>query len=117
MNKKTVIALFLGLITILGLIIIKATKESALVLYYGITCPHCEVVEEWLEGNPKTKEKSGLITKEVYENQKNSRELAEKAKKCQIEESSGIGVPFLYDNGQCIVGDQPIINYLKKNYQ
>lgn len=140
MNKKTVIVLLLSLIAILGWVVIEAIKENTpvsnqqeqvllqtqdnnsegenrVILYYGATCPHCEVVEEWLEENPKIKEKSGLTAKEVYENQKNSRELAEKVRECQIEESAGIGVPFLYDNGQCIIGDQLIIDYLKENYQ
>lgn len=123
MNKKTVIALLLGLIVISGVVVIKATKEnspadeSRTTLYYGVTCPHCKVVEKWLEENPEIKEKSGLVAKEVYENQENSKELGEKAKECQIGGSGGIGVPFLYDNGQCIIGDQPIIDYLKENYQ
>jgi len=84
-------------------------------LFFGSTCPHCEVVEEWLEANSEVKEKSGLKAKEVYNDRDNSQELAEKAAECKI--SGGIGVPFLYDHGECIVGDQPIIDHLEQKYQ
>ena len=93
----------------------KSTSEDAVVLYYGSTCSYCKVVERWLEENPAIKESSGLVTKEVYENQENSKELTEKARGCEIE--GGVGVPFLDDSGQCIVGSQPIIDYLGENYQ
>lgn len=92
-------------------------KGKEVILYYGITCPHCEVVEEWLEENTGVKQKSDLIAKEVYQNRENSRELGQKAAECSIDESQGISVPFLYDNGRCIIGDQPIIDYLKEKYQ
>jgi len=84
-------------------------------LFFGSTCPHCEVVEEWLEANSEVKKKSGLKAKEVYNDRDNSQELTEKAAECEI--SGGIGVPFLYDHGECIVGDQPIIDHLERKYQ
>ena len=128
--KKAVITLCLSLIVISGLVatrvpkndipaenqqgqVLSQTKE--ITLYYGSTCPYCIEVEKWLEENPEIKESSGLVAKEVYENQENNRELTEKAIECEIE--GGVGVPFLYDSGQCIVGSQPIINHLTENYQ
>lgn len=96
---------------------VEGNSDSSVILFYGETCPHCKKVEEWLAKNPKIKEKSGLVEKEVYYNQENSKELMAKAKECQSDESQGIWVPFLYDGGKCIIGDQPIIDYLSSKYQ
>ena len=96
---------------------VKGGTPSAAVLYYGNTCPHCRKVEDWLEKNPAIKERSGLVLKEVYGNRANSRELIQKAQRCNLDTTRGVGVPFLFDNGRCIIGDQSIINYLKENYQ
>ncbi len=92
-------------------------NETQTTLYYGITCSYCKIVEEWLEENIEIKEKSNIVAKEVYNNQENSKELLERTEECQIGENSGIGVPFLYDNGECIIGSQPIINHLKERYE
>lgn len=91
-------------------------NKNEVILYYGYTCPHCKVVEDWLKENPKIEKKAGLILKEVYKDQQNSRELGQRAEECQLG-GGGVGVPFLYDKGECIIGDQPIIDYLKENYQ
>lgn len=129
MNKKSIILIFLPLVAVFVLSAKQAPdlsptassssndNKGAAILYYGITCPHCKVVEKWLDGQPGVKEKSRLEMKEVYQNKNNSKELVEKAMECQIEKNSGMGVPFLYDNGQCVIGDQPIVDYLKGKYQ
>ena len=96
---------------------VKGNSNSSVILFYGETCPHCKKVEEWLEENPEIEKKSGIVKKEVYYNQENSRQLGEKAKECQINEAQGIGVPFLYAEGKCIVGDQPIIDFLSQKYR
>ena len=89
----------------------------AVVLFYGNGCPHCGEVKEWLESHPKIKEKVNLQEKEVYGDNENARELMARAKECGIAaEGGGIGVPFLYDQGQCLIGDQSIINYLNDSY-
>lgn len=81
------------------------------VFYYGNTCPHCSDVEEWMEEN-KIEEKIKIIKKEVYDNQANSLELVEVAKKCGLS-TNGIGVPFLYTpEGKCLIGTPDIIAYL-----
>jgi len=92
-------------------------EEAAVVLFYGNGCPHCGEVKEWLESHPKIKEKVNLQEKEVYGDNENARELMARAKECGIAaEGGGIGVPFLYDQGQCLIGDQSIINYLNDSY-
>lgn len=105
-----------------GLIKWKSVKSNSsanqnTILFVSSTCPHCKKVEEWLDQNKSIKEKINLSIKEVYYNQDNSEELSEKANECKIDTKDGIGVPFLYDNGQCFIGDQPIIDYLSQKYQ
>lgn len=92
-------------------------NNNKVTLFVSLTCSHCKAVEKWLDSQPGIKEKSRLETKEVYQNKNNRSELGERAAECQIDERNGIGVPFLYDNGECVVGDQPIIDYLKEKYQ
>jgi len=86
-------------------------------LFYGDTCPHCHVVIDWLDKNSNIKEASGVVYKEVYKNQANARMMTQRAEECEINTQNGVGVPFLYDNGQCLIGDQPIIDYLTESYK
>jgi len=87
---------------------------KGIILFYGIGCPHCAKVEEFIREN-KIKEKIALEEKEVYFNRENAKKLIEVAKKCGFNENK-IGVPFLWDeeNQKCIVGDEPIINYFRE---
>ena len=89
---------------------IKSTN-SQIILFYGDGCPHCEVVDEYIKEN-KIEDKISFVKKEVYNNQKNQKELIEKAKICGIADNS-IGVPFLWDGEKCLVGDQDIIKFFQ----
>lgn len=80
------------------------------VFFYGVTCPHCKDVEVWMKEN-RVEEKIKIVKKEVYENQQNSLELVEAARKCGLPTNS-IGVPFLYAENKCVVGTPDIISYL-----
>jgi glutaredoxin len=80
--------------------IIPSSKQ--IVFYYGITCPHCQEVEEWMK-EKKIEEKIKVIKKEVYQNRANQQELSYVSQKCNLNPSM-IGVPFLYTDGQCFIG-------------
>ena len=80
------------------------------ILYYGEACPHCRAVEDYLSDNNIT-QKLRLISKEVYNDQANANELTAVAKSCGLS-TKDIGVPLLWDGHQCIIGDQPIIDFL-----
>lgn len=81
--------------------------------FWGNTCPHCKIVADFLE-NWALKDKIKIDKKEVYDNKNNASLLVEKAIVCKISQDQ-IAVPFLFTpTGKCIVGDQPIIEYLKK---
>jgi glutaredoxin len=86
-------------------------QSSQIILFYGDGCPHCAIVEKYIEEN-NIKNKISFTQKEVYYNQNNAKELQTKAKICGLPANS-IGVPFLWDGSKCIIGDQPIIDFFK----
>jgi glutaredoxin len=122
MRRITPFLIFLGIFIVLGIgFYFSREKKSSpdqnlkgIVLFYGIGCPHCAKVEEFIKTN-KIKEKIEFEEKEVYYNKENAQKLIEIAKKCGFNENE-IGVPFLWDgeNQRCIVGDEPIINFFKE---
>jgi len=85
---------------------------NQMIFFYGETCPHCLKVEKFLAEN-KVEEKNLLIKKEVYRNKDNAHQLMERAQTCGLSKRS-VGVPFLWTGQECLVGDQPIIDFLKK---
>ena len=88
-------------------------KSSALVFFYGNTCPHCKDVDVWMRENNVEKILE-IQKKEVYDNAANALELEKAAKQCGLATDS-IGVPFLYTPEEiCIMGTPDIIDYLEK---
>lgn len=87
-------------------------SESQIILFYGVGCPHCKIVEEYINEN-SIQNKISFAQKEVYYNQNNAKELEAKAKICGLPTNS-IGVPFLWDGEKCLIGDQDIINFFKQ---
>lgn len=87
------------------------TIPTGIVLYFGDTCPHCKIVEQFLTDN-KIAEKVTFQQKEVYNNQANAKELAAVAKKCNLATDT-IGVPFIWDGNACIQGQEPAISFFK----
>lgn len=82
------------------------------IFFYGNTCPHCADVEAWMK-ETKIEEKIHIIKKEVYDNPQNAQELVQVANGCGLP-TNGIGVPFLYAEGKCLIGAPEIINYLSE---
>ena len=93
----------------------KNTNTSPLTGYeyfWGDGCPHCAVIEEFL-ATWEGKDKINIEKKEVWKDTGNSRVLGARAAACNIPQDE-LGVPLLVTpEGQCIVGDQPIIEHLK----
>jgi len=90
----------------------RQTEESQIILFYGDGCPHCAIVEDYIKEN-NIKEKLSFEEKEVYYNQNNANDLAQKAQICGISTDS-IGVPFLWDGSKCYVGDQDITDFFNQ---
>ena len=121
MKKNTLIAgiLFLVLV-IIAIILISKDKNSLIVdipekkddiiLFYGIGCPHCLIVDNYIEEN-KIEERMSFEHLEIYYNKSNSNLLAEKASACGLN-TNRIGVPLLWENNRCFIGDRQIIEFL-----
>ncbi len=86
--------------------------DSPIVFYYGYNCPHCEIVEKYLDENDIAS-KVGFSKKEVYKNKANAAEAIEKAAQCGIG-ADKLGVPFLWDGESCHIGDRDIIDFFKR---
>ena len=92
---------------------IQENQESGqIILFYADSCPHCAIVEKYIEDND-IKGKISFTQKEVSRSQNNIGELTEKAEICGLSTDS-IGVPFLWDGKNCLIGDQKIIAFFKK---
>jgi len=93
------------------------TSTSDLILFYGSTCPHCKIVEEYISTN-QLDQKLNIDQLEVYENKSNTSLFSTTVQKICPDQltSEGLPVPFLIDqkNNQCIIGDTPITDYLSE---
>jgi glutaredoxin len=119
MNKaQKAVAIFLlaNLLIILGLYFVYINKKpkyssDEIIFFYGVTCPHCKNVEAFIDEN-NLDAKLKITKKEVYYNQTNQKELMDFARKCGLREGE-IGVPFIYYDGKCYIGDKDGISLLK----
>jgi glutaredoxin len=88
------------------------TKDnSAIIFFYGQECPHCKIVEQYLSDN-KVSDKVQFSQREVYHDKANAALLTNKAAECGIKEDS-LGVPFLWENGKCHIGQEEVIQFFK----
>ena len=88
-----------------------ATKEDA-ILFYGTNCPACISLDQLMR-EKGINEKVSYAHKEVYYNQENNNQLIAKAGECGID-ANLITIPFLYADGKCYFGVEPIINYFEE---
>lgn len=86
--------------------------ESGMILFYSLSCPHCQNVEQYINDN-KVSEKYKFARLEISQDQKNSAKLIARAKTCGLE-TQGLGVPFLWTGEKCLMGDTEIIDFFKK---
>lgn len=94
---------------------------SQQILFYADECPHCKLVEEFINKNGLLP-KMPMVMKEVTHDRKNGMDYVYIAKNCgilQTEKQDGavvyrIEVPLLWTGKECVSGDLPIILYLQK---
>jgi len=86
--------------------------DNSIILFYGTGCPHCEIVEDYIKEN-NIEEKVLFSRLEVFNNESNAKILLEKAQICKLDTTS-VGVPFLWDGQNCLMGDQDVINFFKE---
>ena len=114
---------FIILVTVLviigGLFINEVKKEKIAPLpitmheyYWSETCPHCAKVAEFMNSWDK-KDQFDLQKFEISKSGDNAKLLVQRGTACAIPQNE-LGVPLLVTpQGQCIIGDEPIIEYLK----
>ena len=86
-----------------------AKDASSIIFFYGQECPHCHDVKKYFEEN-KTHEKVEFSEREVYHDQANANLMLEKASVCGLDKGK-LGVPFLWAEGKCLMGEQPIEDF------
>ncbi|MFA6004897.1 MAG: hypothetical protein WC775_00225 [Patescibacteria group bacterium] len=79
--------------------------KNALIYFYGTTCPHCTELSKYLTEQGIDK-KVSYQKLEVYENKENQALLQEAVDVCKFDVSKGVGVPFIFDKGNCYVGTE-----------
>jgi len=107
-----IIAGLLITLSMTGRVIDNPISNSTNILFYGESCPHCKVVDEFIAAN-NISSKLSFEHKEVWNNKDNRNEMIAAAKACNLD-LNNLGVPFLYYEGKCYLGDQPIIELLKQ---
>ncbi|MFZ2187390.1 MAG: glutaredoxin domain-containing protein [Candidatus Moraniibacteriota bacterium] len=120
-EKKT-IAILLGTLVVVGGLVYWGLQDNgqsqivddpdAIVYYYGEGCPHCKVVQDFLDDNDIAA-KVSFEKKEVWSDKQNAAEVGRRAKVCGIK-PDGMGVPFVYGgDGRCYIGEPDVINFFK----
>ena len=87
----------------------ESTSPSKGILFYGQGCPHCAKVEEFLEQNNLS---DVVVKKEIYHNPDNAQEFNRICEEQNIDMMNR-GVPFLFVDNTCFIGDKEIINYFQ----
>lgn len=95
------------------------TPDADYILFYGNTCPHCKVVEEFISLNKiQIDQKFKISQLEVYEDKSNSALFSSMVKEICPEQVAvnGLPVPFLIDpkNKKCLNGDTIINEFLSE---
>lgn len=121
MNKaqKIVAVFFIIVAVIIAILFFISNQQNkntnlpeGIVLYYGDTCPHCKIVDEFIINN-NVSSKINITNKEVFNNPLNQAEFLRVIKQCNIK-SSQAGVPLLYSEGTCYSGDVEVIDFIKE---
>lgn len=110
--KSNRILVILVVAAIFIVAIVRARSQTNMILFYGESCPHCQNVETYINENG-IKNKIKFAEKEVSQNKTNAALMERKAKVCGLDTAQGLGVPFFFTGKDCLMGDEPIINYFK----
>lgn len=119
MNKAIIFTIIL-IILAGGLFWGFQSGSEGIILFYGDGCPHCKNVEDFIATN-NIDQKVKYTKLEIPFNGKTSPQLVVNAdlltrvaKKCGLNVSNGLIIPFLYDgNNKCFTGDIDTINFFK----
>ena len=88
---------------------VNARQSDVIVFYYGITCPHCQVVENFINQN-NLNNTLKLDYREVFNNSDNAATLRTVWTKCH--QTGDPQVPVAYFNNTCYIGEDDAISFL-----
>lgn len=118
-EKKVAVVLVGALVVIVGLVYwglqsekLPASDPNAIVYFYGEGCPHCKVVQDFLDAN-RISEKVSFEKREVWYNKANAREMERRAAACGIK-PEGMGVPFVSAENQCFIGEPDVKRFFSE---
>ncbi len=124
MKKFAAFSVIVFLLILLGGISILSKKEgsptssgqeslpNSYEYFWSRTCPHCTKVQQFFDGWEKGEEVE--VDKKEVSNPQNTNLLRRRGTYCNLPQTE-IGVPFLFTpEGECIVGDEPIISFFKE---
>jgi len=89
-------------------------SDDSVLIFYSESCPHCKVVEKYLEteGSAIKAEVKSLKIDNSKTDKANIELALSKIQECKLKDNWG--VPLMYHKGDCLMGDQPIIDYLSQ---
>jgi glutaredoxin-related protein len=88
-----------------------AEDNSSIIFFYGKECPHCQGVEEYFSKN-NISDKVAFSQREVYHDASNAALMQIKAKECKLDEKN-LGVPLLWADGKCYLGETEITQFFQ----
>jgi len=101
-----------GLANIITRIIKPGSDINGIILFEGANCPQCVKVEDFISTN-HLENRIAFTRLEVFNNAKNAGILADKAQTCGLDPKQ-LGVPFVWDGKNCIIGYVDVIEFFKK---
>lgn len=89
-------------------------SDDAALIFYSSSCPHCKAVNEFLNQNAENIKipVQSLKIDDSKTDGDNIKLALAKIEECEVGENWG--VPLMYHDGGCLMGDQPIIEYLSQ---
>ena len=88
-------------------------QSDAHVFYWGVACPFCHDVTDWIE-ETNAGQKISIIQKEVSQHPNYSQELMDQAHLCDLDPEN-MPIPILISKDQdCIIGSLEIISFLEQ---
>ncbi len=89
-----------------------AEDDAGIIFFYGTECSHCQAVEKYIADN-QIDQKVSFSKREVSSDSKNANLMVKKAMECNIDTKT-LGIPFMWANGKCYMGDNEVENFLNE---
>ena len=89
-------------------------QSNLIIFYYGNTCPHCKIVEDYMAAN-NVNSTLQIEWREVYNNTDNRNALIRLWSQCN--QTGDAQIPLLYFHGACYIGQDDGVAFLKRQME